>query len=229
MNLDADHLASAMTRGAAWVTAGCARPRGAYVVAVPHRTPGLGPIDHVYAALRAGALLVGVAYIFLAKPGGGARDDVPIAFAAFATYGAVLYAAGLSWLRDPARKGRFYAVLGGFDLLFVIVLMHLTGGETSPFYRALYLWVAMPAFYFGLRAGTIASAVAFLVFVGIFDTNTHNAWDFLVRAGGLLLHGPVIGYLVARDHDRDRHIALLEAQLQQAQPKPGPGSDDPAA
>ena len=176
----------------------------------------LGPIDQVYAALRAGALLVGVAYIFLAKPGGGTGDDVPIAFAVFATYGAVLYTAGRGWRRDPKRKGRFYVVLGGCDLVFVVVLMHLTGGEASPFYRALYLWVAMPAFYFGLRAGTIASAVAFVVFVSVFDSNTHNAWDFLVRAGGLLLHGPVIGYLVARDRDRDRRLAELEAQLAQS-------------
>lgn len=177
------------------------------------RLGGLAPIDGVYAALRAGALLVGVAYIFLAKPGGGVGDDVPVAFAVFATYGAILYTAGLGWLRAPDTRARFYAVLGACDLVFVLVLMHLTGGESSPFYRALYLWVAMPAFYFGLRAGTIASTVAFVIFVWVFDANSHDAWDFLVRAGGLLLHGPVIGFLVERDRELRDRVHELEAEL----------------
>jgi hypothetical protein len=181
----------------------------------PSEQAPFGPIDHVYAGLRGIALLAGVAYAYLASATAAVRDDVLIAFAVFAAYGTVIYTAGWGWLRSEPRRHRFYALLGAADLAFVVVLMLLTGGDQSPFYRALYLWVAMPAFFAGLRVGTLASVVAFLVFVWFFDPDVLNAWDFLVRAGGLLLHGPVIGYLV----DRDRQLlrSLREARRELAE------------
>ncbi|MGD8862624.1 MAG: hypothetical protein PVI30_21620 [Myxococcales bacterium] len=182
-------------------------------MSLPRANTPFGPIDQVYVVLRGGALVVGVAYAYMAKAGAAVRDDVLLAFAVFAAYGALLYTAGLPWLRDRRRKHRFYATLGAFDLLFVIALMYLTGGADSPFYRGLYLWVAMPAFYFGLRTGTIASAVAFVVFVALFDSNDRNAWDFLIQAGGLLLHGPIIGWLVERNREREARLEELEARL----------------
>ncbi len=174
---------------------------------------GLGPIDQVYAGLRAAALLVGVGYPYLARVGSGTRDEVLIAFGVFAAYGAVLYSAGFGWLRSSRLRPRFYAVLGAADLVFVIVLMNLTGGQASPFYRALYLWVAMPAFYFGFRTGTVASAVAFIAYIALFDISTHNPWDVLVRAGGLLLHGPLIGYLIDRDRGHRARVRALQSRV----------------
>ncbi|MFI5308097.1 MAG: hypothetical protein ACHQ53_12130 [Polyangiales bacterium] len=176
---------------------------------------GFGPIDRAYATLRLGALLVGAGYPYLARAGSGMRDSVLIAFAVFAVYGAVFYTAGLGWLRDASHKRRFYAALGAADLAFVIVLMNMTGGQASPFYRALYLWVAMPAFYFGFRTGTVASAVAFLAFTALFDVSDHNPWEVLVRAGGLLLHGPGIGYLVDRDREHRAQVRALQARVDQ--------------
>ena len=160
----------------------------------------LEPIDYAYAALRTAALVVGVSYAYLAVADAqapvqaAARTDVLLAFGAFAAYGMVVYVLGFGLLTSGRNHG-FYAALGALDLGFVIYLMHLTGGDHSPFYRALYLWVAMPAFRFGLRTGTLASAVAFCVFCLFFLTGPVDAWDALVKCGGLLLHGPVIGYL----------------------------------
>jgi len=177
--------------------------------------PGFEPIDRAYAALRLGALFVGTLYPYLARAGSGVRDSVLIAFAVFAVYGALFYTAGLPWLRHPTLRRRFYAALGAADLAFVIVLMNMTGGQASPFYRALYLWVAMPAFYFGFRTGTIASAVAFLAFIALFDVSDRNPWEVLVRAGGLLLHGPGIGYLVDRDREHRARLRELQARVAQ--------------
>jgi hypothetical protein len=157
----------------------------------------LGPIDYAYAALRTGALLVGVAYAYLEPGGVAVRTEVLLAFGAFAAYGMIAYVLGFKTLTSEHNHG-FYAALGAADLIFVIYLMHLTGGLQSPFYRALYLWVAMPAFRFGLRTGTLASAVAFAVFIWFFTTGTPSLWDVIVKAGGVLLHGPLIGYLVER-------------------------------
>lgn len=181
------------------------------------------PIDQAYAGLRVCALLAGLAYPHLARVAAGVRHDVLIAFLVFAAYGSLAYGAAFRWFRSAAFKRRFYALLGAADLAFVLVLMNLTGGEASPFYRALYLWVAMPAFYFGLRTGAIASAVAFCVFVWFFDLSTKDSWEVLVRAGGLLLHGPLIGYLI--DHERTQRLRLRELQarvehLEHEQPPP---------
>jgi len=169
-------------------------------------------IDWVYAALRGTALVVGVTYAYLMR--GDRHDDVLLAFGVFAIYGSVAYTILSRELFDPSRRPRFYATLGGADLVFVLILMHLTGGEASPFYRALYLWVAMPAFYFGMRMGTIASAVAFVALVVLFDVSNQSPWEFLVKAGALLLHGPLIGFLVDRDRENARRVRELEAALQ---------------
>lgn len=170
----------------------------------------------VYATLRIGALLAGLAYPYLARVPTPVVDDVMRVFGAFAAYGVIVYAALASWLLDPARRPRFYAVLGALDLVLVVVLMNLTGGHQSPFYRALYLWVAMPAFYFGFRTGTLASAVAFFALVALFDVSGESPWDVLVKALGLLLHGPVIGFLVDRDRAHLRELTALRSRLEAA-------------
>jgi len=175
----------------------------------------VNPMDQVYAAARIFALLSGVGYAYLARVGAGVSDSVLLAFGIFALYGALFYTLGLRLLRDALHKHRFYAALGALDLAFVIALMNLTGGAASPFYRALYLWVAMPAFYFGFRTGTVASAVAFVAFAAFFDLSDHNPWEALVRGGGLLLHGPGIGYLVERDRGHRDRLRELQARVEQ--------------
>lgn len=171
---------------------------------------GLAAIDFLYGALRGAALFAGLVYAYLA-PGVQGKEPV-LAFAVFAGYGAAFYALGYRAL-VTGHKPQFYAVLGAADLVFTIVLMHMTGGEQSPFYRALYLWVAMPAFYFGMRTGTLASGVAFAVYLWFFSAQKPvPIFNLLVTAFGLLLHGPVIGFLVDRDRALQRELASLRAQ-----------------
>jgi hypothetical protein len=199
-------------------------------------SPSWSPIDRVYAGLRLAALLVGLAYPYLAHVSVGVRHDVVAAFGVFALYGLVLYAIGFRWLRSAERKARFYAMVAVADLVFVLVLMNLTGGAASPFYRALYLWVAMPALYFGLRTGTVTSAIALVVFGWLFDFNKTDLWDVLVRAGGLMLHGPMIGYLIDRDRAQQRRVQELQARVDTLDhtaawqvARPGPIEPDTAA
>lgn len=170
-------------------------------------------MDRTYFLMRAAALVVGALYAYI-TPAQQVSDDVLIAFAAFAAYGTVFYVAGYRAMAGEYNR-IFYAALGAADLIFVVWLMHLTGAQDSPFFRALYLWVAMPAFYFGLRTGSLASAVAFCTYAWFFPPADDNLWTFFVKSGGILLHGPLIGYLVERDR---RHILALQqanAALQQ--------------
>jgi len=162
-------------------------------------------MDRIYFLMRAAALVVGVLYAYI-TPTGQVADDVLIAFGVFLAYGTFFYVAFYRVVGGEYNR-TFYAALGAADLIFVVWLMHLTGAQDSPFFRALYLWAAMPAFYFGLRMGTIASAVAFCTYAWFFPPGDADLWAFGVKSGGLLLHGPLIGYLVDRDR---RHIVALQ-------------------
>jgi signal transduction histidine kinase len=136
---------------------------------------------------------------------------VLIAFAVFCGYGILLYAAGWRLLRTPA-KGTFYLIAAALDFVFVVSLILLTGVGESPFYRALYLWVALLAFYFGRWAGIVGSALAVAVFLLFYSRSAldESGWLLAVQAGGMLLHGPLIGYLV--DRERKRVDALGRAR-----------------
>ncbi len=182
----------------------------------PVAGPGERPFDsrdRVYAGVRAAALVAGLSEVgFGGHPAAG-RTAVLWSMLAFAAYTAALY--GLVWpALSPHRKPVFYATAAAGDLVFLAVLLALTGGAASPFDRALYLWVAMLAFYFGRRGGLVASSAAFLVYVffhldrlpGTTGPPGHDNWLLAVQAGGLLMHGPLVGYLADRERARAEEL-----------------------
>ena len=173
--------------------------------------------DRIYALLRVASLFAGLGYSFLSLPQGAVRTAMLLAFAVFVGYSAFLYLVGWRLFYSRA-KGAFYVTAGACDLAFVAVLMHLTGDASSPFYRALYLWVATLAFYFGLRGGRIASLLALLVFVGfhLAEGAMGDPWLMAVQAGGMLMHGPLIGYLVDRERKRTEVLREAHGELAQA-------------
>jgi len=175
----------------------------------PDANPHFDHVDRVYAWVRVGALISGLLYALVAAA--NVRTDLLIAFAIFSTYSVIVYVGGWT-LFATHRKGRFYWTTGALDFLFIVVLIHMTGGGAGPMYRALYLWVAMAAFYSGTRGGNAASAVAFVAFLWFFalDDAGRDLWSLGVKSGGLLLHGPIIGYMVDRDRRYKRE--LLEAR-----------------
>ncbi len=165
--------------------------------------------DRAYAGLRAAALGAGLAYAALSP--GAERAAVARAMAVFVLYTALLYALLFRPLMRRSREA-FYFTAAAVDLAFAAELIAMTGGAASPFLRALYLWVAMLAFSFGLKAGTAASAAALCVFVG-FHAAARGVTDWFsagAGAGGVLMHGPLIGYLT--DRERQRSEALREAR-----------------
>lgn len=165
--------------------------------------------DRVNAGLRAMALGAGLLYGWL-QPRGAPREAVLAAMAVFAAYSALLY--GL--LRRPlVRRSReaFYFTVAALDLALTAALIGVTGGGASPFLRALYLWVALLAFSFGLRVGAAASALALGVFVvvQVREPGVHDWFSLVAQAGGVLMHGPLIGYFA--DRERRNSGALREA------------------
>lgn len=184
-------------------------------------TPGEAPphfdtIDGVYATLRAVAVLLGAAYTWMSPSAAPVRHELTVAFGVFAAYTAVVYFGGWT-LFQTRMKPRFYVTTAALDFLFLVVVLLMTDGGTSPMYRALYVWVAMLAFYFGQPGGNWASAVAFVVFVWLFwaDGDPPDVWNLGTKAGGLLLHGPLIGWLVDRERRRASELREALARLQE--------------
>ena len=179
----------------------------------PAKDPHATGLDRVYAALRVAAMLAGVSYAYVSPLDATARQELVIIFGVFAGYSLLFYVGGWTLFQTHV-KGRFYTTMATADLIFLVVLMHMTGGVASPFFRGLYVWVAMMAFYFGQRGGNVSSGVAFAIFILLFATSASDPWDLAVRSGGLLLHGPLIGYLVDRERRREAALHAAERRLE---------------
>jgi signal transduction histidine kinase len=167
--------------------------------------------DRIYVILRMIALMCGVAYAFLSVSTGPLRSSVLFAHGSFLVYSTLAYAVG--WpLARLSDKTIFYLAMAGLDLIFCIALIALTGGAASPFYRALYVWVAMFAFYFGRTGGLRSAVLALTVYSGfhLVDDFRGDPWVLLVQGGGMLMHGPLIGMLT--DRERRRAHELREAR-----------------
>jgi len=177
--------------------------------------PHFDTIDAVYALLRVAALLAGLAYTFLTPMADAPRADVTIVLGAFGVYTIVAYVGG--WTLFSTRyKGRFYGTAAALDFGFVVLVMMMTGGGASPMYRAMYVWVAILAFYFGQKGGNVAAAVAFVAYAWFFtmDEVPWDAWTLAVKAGGLLMHGTLIGWLVDRERRRNRELVEARREVE---------------
>ncbi len=169
--------------------------------------------DRVYLTLRFVAWLMGMAHALTAP----APLQLPllICFACFAAYSLVLYS--LFGKAQRLTRGQLYAALFALDYLLIAALMFLTGGAASPFYRALYLWIAMAAFYFGRRAGVRASLCGFVLFLAfhVLAGFVGDPWVIAAQGAGLLVHGPIIGMLVSSERLRSRAMALQNREMEQ--------------
>jgi len=176
--------------------------------------PHFDATDRVYLGLRVAALAAGLAYVLSTAGPDGARTDLLVAFGAFAAYSLTIYVGGWTLFKSHL-KGRFYWTTGAIDFLFIVLLIHMTGGGAGPMVRALYLWVAIAAFYSGQRGGSLASGAAFVAFVWFFalDEAAQDPFGLSMKAGGLLLHGPVIGFLVDRDRRRERVLRAAREEV----------------
>jgi signal transduction histidine kinase len=177
---------------------------------MPHEDPTIFDAwDRAYLAIRVASGLSGIAYALVsARPED--PESLSTAFLVFLGYTLLLYWAGWRLLRTPAKQS-FYLVAATIDLAFVTFLISLTGGAASPFYRALYLWLALQAFYFGRRGG-LAGAAATILIVLLYHARARfsaGAVELAGQAGGLLLHGALVGFLA--DRGGRRVAALREA------------------
>ncbi len=183
------------------------------------------PQDAVFAAVRAAALVGASTWAFLALPAGSMRDAALAAFGVFVPYCLMMYLAGAGILRTRT-KGTFYAVAAFSDLAFLAVLLQVSGGNASPFARALPLWSALYAAVFRLRGGLVtgASMLALFAVFGIARHVHFDAWHVLAQLATAAVYGPIVGYLfdcasrrsgalrIAHDEMTAAHRRLVDEQ-----------------
>jgi signal transduction histidine kinase len=175
----------------------------------------LDPIDRWLAALRVVVLLGGTAWGILhpldhpMEPGG--HRNVEWLFAAFSVYSVLLY---LINARYPGRLQTLYRIAMVLDLIFIFLLVRLTGGMASSFYLAYYLLIALHAFYFGLATGAIVAASVSVLYL------FNDAWplpirltDLALRVGFFLLVGLCMGGLAEWERREKRLVEQLNREL----------------
>jgi signal transduction histidine kinase len=184
-----------------------------------HLWLGLDPTDRWLAALR-GVALLGGAIWWAVRPldhpvDHEAHRRVILLFGAFATYSAVLYA--INALR-PGRLSQLYRIAMILDLGFVFVLVRITGGMASSFYLALYVLIALHAFYFGIATGWIAALLASFLYLFA------DSWpppiglsDLGLRLGFFFLVGVYMGGLAERERRERRLVEQLNRELRDQQ------------
>jgi signal transduction histidine kinase len=121
-------------------------------------------------------------------------EYVSAIFAYFAVYSLVI----LLWLFiSPSKKRLIYGVSLVFDLLYITLLVRVTGGFQSSFFNGFYLITALYAFYYGLIPGTAVAAVSGLMyFISCgYDIYRLQWTDFFVRIAFLFLLAVPLGLL----------------------------------
>jgi signal transduction histidine kinase len=175
----------------------------------------LDPLDRWLAALRGAALFGGAAW-WLTHP-----HDPQLGrrlfwlFSTFAAYSLVLY---LINVVHPGRLPLLYRVVMVLDLMFIFMLVRLTGGMNSNFYLAFYLLIALHGFYFGLLTGGAVALIAGFLYA------LADAWplpihpsDFGLRVGFFLLVGLCMGGLAERERQERKLAERLNHELQEQQ------------
>jgi signal transduction histidine kinase len=140
-------------------------------------------------------------------------EYVSAIFAYFAVYSLLIFL----WLFiSPAKKRRIYGVSLVFDLLYITLLVRVTGGFQSSFFNGFYLITALYAFYYGLIPGTAVAAVSGLMyFISCgYDIYKLQWTDFFVRIAFLFLLAVPLGLLSEKLKKDKRKMEQLNRELE---------------
>ncbi|MFQ5657174.1 MAG: sensor histidine kinase [Candidatus Methylomirabilales bacterium] len=169
---------------------------------------GLDVIDFYFFVLRLLSIVGGYAWLLAAPLAPEVRLLVFRLLLGYALYSGLLYAAILRW---PRNVRWFYLTGLAIDMVFVFSAIHYVGQLQGSFYTALYLLVAIPAFYFGLVVGLAASTTAAVLYVGLYffggGPGIFPPSDLALRLAFLFLIAGSLGLLAERER---RYLGKIE-------------------
>ena len=172
-----------------------------------------GPRVLALPLLRILAILAGVVWVVLAPTTYRQWGGVHTTLVAFFLYSVAVIAA--LWHR-PAAMLRLNVWVLAADLLFALLLVHVTGGAESTLFLALLLIAGVQSYYYGMARGVavaLASGLAYLVLVR--STIDGPSWaDIAIRL--LMLVGTAVGIgILGRVEEAERlEVATLTGQAQ---------------
>jgi phosphoserine phosphatase RsbU/P len=129
------------------------------------------------------------------------------------------------WLNKHGATQRLRIFFISMDLVFVTIIVHLSGGIGSPFFDIYYLIVIVAALQHGVRGGFIAAAVALVLILGteeLTEVGRERLTDIdrlISVIPYLFLIAITVGYLsrqLGREAER-RRVAELQARELEAE------------
>ncbi len=174
-----------------------------------------GLMDSAFLVLRIVVFLGGLGWIYFAPLPHDQKIKALYLFLFYSFYVSALYVTIFLHL-EHIRV--FYLVGLFFDLIFISVLLMLTGGTASSFFIAFYLLVALHAFYYGLIVGFFVSVASSLIyFVSYVDSGFAIHWtDFAIRILFMFMLAVIAGLLSEKVKRDRKRIALLNQELRES-------------
>jgi len=161
-------------------------------------------MDRAFLILRILVLFGGFGWIYFAPLSIDNKAQVLLVFVFYSFYTAALY---ITIFFNQERIRVFYIVGLIFDLIFIFLLLMLTGGAASSFFIGFYILVALHSFYYGLTVGLLVSFASSLIyFVSYVNSGFPIHWtDFALRISFLFLLSIMAGLLTGKmKQDRER-------------------------
>ncbi len=172
----------------------------------------LSAVDKLFALLRVIAIAGGVTWLFLTPLPSQQATRLFLTFGFFCFYSILLYTVIL--MKPDAIRTLYYFAFF-LDLIFLFLLIRLTGGFQSDFLLAFLLLIALHSFYFGLHFGLFVAALASVtyLFAGGISAFPENWVVVALRIGFFFLTGAALGLLSRKEtQDRER-IEQLNREL----------------
>ena len=161
-----------------------------------------GPRVLALGLLRGLAVLAGFMWVVLAPSDHAGWGPVQTVLLGFLAYSAALMASLWRW---PHRTLQLNLLVVTVDLVFALLLIHLTGGTRSVLFLALLLIAGVQAYYHGYGYGVGVALVAAAAYVGVvWPTLDHvEAANTLIRV--VVLIGTAVGVgVLAQVEERER-------------------------
>jgi signal transduction histidine kinase len=182
------------------------------------RVKKLSSVDQLFAILRIITIIGGISWVFLTPLSQSAQTALIFTFGFFCAYSIILYL--LIFLTSLQIKTVYYIALF-LDLLFLYLLVRLTGGIQSDFELAFLLLIALHAFYFGLSVGIAVAATSSFVYLlaGNFQIDTSEWTNVALRTAFFFLGGVTMGLLSRKERIDRQRIQNLNKDLIQEKEK----------
>ncbi len=175
----------------------------------------LDAVDQLFALLRMMAIIGGISWTILSPLQDLQKNLLYINIAFFVIYSIILY---VVYFSTSFKIRNIYIVALFLDLVFIYLLIKLTGGFFSDFYLAFFLLVALHSFYFGLRFGLIVATLSTVLYLAAgMSSATSGFIQIILRIGFFYLAGISMGLLAAKEEKDKRRINELNAELQRRQ------------